>query len=131
MATGALTTIDPSAASIVRGLVPLFGIGALGIGPRVFMFRKRAVPAVGKIKDRHVEHEHRVVSARASCKNPTQGALEIVFAFFGFHFDFRCPNANAPSACHHVAVAGFWSASFEGGRKSGGECERLLNCGQR
>jgi hypothetical protein len=33
-----------------------------------------------------------------------------------------------PAACHHVAVAGFWSASFEGGRKSGGERGRLLDC---
>ena len=39
---------DPSAASIVRGLVPLFGIGSLGVGPRVFIFGKRAAPAIGE-----------------------------------------------------------------------------------
>jgi hypothetical protein len=32
---------------------------------------------------------------------------------------------------HHVAVAGFWSASFGGGRKSGGEGGRLLDWGRR
>lgn len=32
-------------------------------------------------------------------------------------------------ACHHQAVVGFVGASFEGGRKSGGERGRLLNCG--
>jgi hypothetical protein len=30
---------------------------------------------------------------------------------------------------YHAAVAGFSAASFEGGRKSGGERGRLLNCG--
>ena len=35
-------------------------------------------------------------------------------------------NARELRACHHVAVAGFWSASFEGGRKGGGERGRLL-----
>ncbi len=28
-------------------------------------------------------------------------------------------NANGHVVCHHVAVAGFFSASFEGGKKSG------------
>jgi hypothetical protein len=28
-------------------------------------------------------------------------------------------NANGPAACHHVAEAGFWNASFEGANKSG------------
>src|SRR5437773_1825344 len=32
------------------------------------MFRKRAPPAVGEIKDRHVEHEHGVVPARRLSK---------------------------------------------------------------
>ena len=37
-ATGALITIDPSAASIVRGLSPSFRIGSLGVKARVFIF---------------------------------------------------------------------------------------------
>jgi hypothetical protein len=36
--TGALITIDPSAASIVRGLSPLSRIGSLGVKTRVFIF---------------------------------------------------------------------------------------------
>src|SRR6266403_740727 len=68
-AIGALTAIDPSAASIASGLVPFFGICLSGVKPRVFMFRKRAPPAVGKIKDRHVKYEHGVMSVRAPSKN--------------------------------------------------------------
>ncbi len=49
------------------------------------MFRKRAAPAVGEIKDRHVEHEHGVVPAHGSSKNLAQGAPDIVFALFDFH----------------------------------------------
>jgi hypothetical protein len=85
---GAFTTIDPSAASIGRGLAPLSGIGWLGIGPRVFLLRKRAVPAVGEIKDRHVEDEHGVVPARASPKKLAYPGSEIVFTLFRFHCDF-------------------------------------------
>jgi hypothetical protein len=44
------------------------------------MFRKRATPSVGEIKDRHVEYEHGVVSVRASSKGFAQRASEIVFA---------------------------------------------------
>ena len=47
------------------------------------MFRKRALPAVGEIKDRHVEHEYGVMSARASAKNSLQLFSETLF--FGFH----------------------------------------------
>jgi hypothetical protein len=84
-----LTTIDPSAASIVRGLFPLFGIGSLSVGPREFIFCKRAAPAVREIKDRHVKHEHGVVPECASSKDLAQRAPEIVFKLFGFHSDFR------------------------------------------
>ena len=52
------------------------------------MFRKRAPPPVGEIKDRHVEHEHGVVPACASSKGFAQRAPEIVFTWFGFHCDF-------------------------------------------
>jgi hypothetical protein len=42
--------------------------------------------------------------------------------------DFRVlPKLTGLVASHHVAVAGFWSASFEGGRRSGGEPGRLLD----
>ena len=53
--------------------------------PRVSIFRKRAAPAIAEIKDRHVEHEHRVVSVRAWLKKLTHRLPEIVFALFGFH----------------------------------------------
>jgi len=49
----------------------------------VFIFRKRAVPAVGEIKGRYVKHEHGVVLARASAKNSPQSLAETLF--FGFH----------------------------------------------
>jgi hypothetical protein len=83
-----LTTIDTPAASIVRSLLALFGIGSLDVGPRVFIFRKRAAPAVGEIKDRHVKYEQRVVPTRARSKEVAQPALEIVFTLFGFHCGF-------------------------------------------
>jgi hypothetical protein len=49
--------------------VPFFGICLSGVEPRIFMFRKRAPPAVGKIKDRHIEHEHGVVPAHMPAEN--------------------------------------------------------------
>jgi hypothetical protein len=51
------------------------------------MFRKRAGPPVSEIKARNVEHEHGVVSARASSKGFAQRVPEIVFALFGCHCD--------------------------------------------
>ena len=81
--------IDPSAASIVRGLVPLFGIASLGTDPRVFIFRKRAAPTVGEIKDRHVKHEYGVVPPCAWSKEFAGLTSEIVFTWFCFHCDFR------------------------------------------
>jgi hypothetical protein len=83
-----LTIIDPSAASVVRGLVPFFGIGSLGVEPPVFVFRKRATPPVGKIEVRHVEHEHWIVADRPWSKKAPQPAPEIVFTLFCFHDDF-------------------------------------------
>jgi hypothetical protein len=83
-----LTTIDTPAASIVRSLLPFFGIGSLDVGPRVFIFGKRAAPAVGEIKDGHVKYEHRVVPTRARSKEVAQPAAEIVFTSFGLHCDF-------------------------------------------
>jgi hypothetical protein len=56
--------------------------------PHVFLFRKRAAPTVGKIKDRHVKYEHGVVPGCAGSNELTQLALEIVFTWFGFHCDF-------------------------------------------
>jgi hypothetical protein len=42
--------------------------------------------------------------------------------------EFRARLTLASTAVrHYVAVAGFWNASFEGGRKSGGEGGRLLD----
>jgi len=59
-----------------------------------------------------------------------QPAPEIVFPLFGFHCDFDMfQTLKRLLACHHQAVVGFVGASFEGGRKSGGEWGRLLNCG--
>ena len=52
---------------------------------RVFIFRKRAVPAVGEIKDRHVKHEHGVMPAWAAPKEFAQRPFEIRFVFSGFH----------------------------------------------
>jgi hypothetical protein len=49
-----------------------------------------------------------------------QPAPEIVFTLFGFHCDFGMSQTlKRLLARHHQAVAGFWSASFEGGKKSG------------
>jgi hypothetical protein len=85
-----LTTIDTPAASIVRSLLPFFGIGSLDVGPRVFIFGKGAAPAVGEIEDGHVKYEHLVVPTRARAKEIAQSAPEIVFTLFGFHCDFVC-----------------------------------------
>jgi hypothetical protein len=63
---------------------------SLGVEPRVSILRKRAAPAVGEIKDRHVKYEHRVVPTRARSKEIAQSAPEIVFTLFGFHCDFVC-----------------------------------------
>jgi hypothetical protein len=89
--------IDPSAPLI---LSPPLGISlpvAAGrrsdlqrlvyLEPPVFIFRKRAAPAVGEIKDRHVEYEHGVVLVPASSKKLAQRVTEIAFALFGFHCD--------------------------------------------
>src|SRR3984893_7322487 len=73
---------------MASGLVPFFRICLSGIEPRAFMFRKRAAPAVGEIKDRHVEYEHGVVPGCAWSKNLAQPAPEIVFTLFRFHCDF-------------------------------------------
>jgi len=91
------------------------------------MFRKRAPPAVGKIKDRHVEHEHGVMPVRAS-KKVAQPGPEIVFALVGFH-SVSCfmQNPRPTSASRHEALAGFWSASFEGGKKIGVSSSESLN----
>jgi hypothetical protein len=62
--------------------------GGLGVGARVFIFRKRAAPAVGGIKDRYIEDEHGVVPASASLEDVAQPAPEIVFTLFDFHCDF-------------------------------------------
>src|SRR5207302_7883331 len=81
--------IDPSAASIVRGLVLLLGIASLGVEPFVFVFRKRTAPSVGEIKDRHVKDEHWVMPPHAWSKEFAGLISEIVFTWFCFHCDFR------------------------------------------
>jgi hypothetical protein len=85
-----LTTIDTPAASIVRSLLPFFGIGSLAVGPRIFIFGKRAAPAVGEIKGGHVKSERLLVPTRARAEEIAQFAPEIVFTLFGFHCDFVC-----------------------------------------
>jgi len=85
-----LTTIDTPAASIIRSLFPFFGIGSLDVGPRVFIFGKRAAPAVGEIKGGDVKCEHLLVPTRARAEEIAQSAPEIVFTLFGFHCDFVC-----------------------------------------
>jgi len=66
----------------------------------------------------------------ASSKESAHSAPEIVFTLLGFHCDFciRHTLAGGPLITYE-AVAGFLSASFEGGRKSGAQRGRLLNCG--
>ena len=66
-------TIDTlRGADFPRSCSPYFGIGSLGVEPRVFIFRKRAAPAVGEIKDRHVKDEQGVVPGCASSKKIAQ-----------------------------------------------------------
>src|SRR5205807_4906124 len=79
-----------SAASIFCDPVPILGIDSLGLEPFVFVFRKRAAPAVGEIKDRYVKNEHGVVPACAWSKDVAQLTSEIVFTWFGFHLIFVC-----------------------------------------
>ena len=41
--------------------------------------------------------------------------LKLFSRCLAFIMEFRIlPTLRGPVACHHVAVAGFWSASFEG-----------------
>jgi len=88
------------------------------------MFRKRAAPAVVEIKDRHVKDEKGVVAGRGSSKKVAHSVSEIVFTLSGFH----ClpENFRRGSSPGYETLAGFFSASFGGGRKSGGEGGRLL-----
>ena len=83
-----------------------------------------AIPTAVEIKNRHVEHEHGVVSLRPWLKNDAQRAPEIVFALCVF----RCLSKilDAVPSPHHEALAGFFSAPFEGGRKCGRERGGLL-----
>jgi len=68
----------------------LFGIDSLGVEPFVFIFRKRAYPAIGEeIKDRHVKDEQGVVPPCAWSKEFAGLTSEIVFTLFCFHGDFR------------------------------------------
>jgi hypothetical protein len=83
------------------------------------MFRKRAVPAAGEVKDRHVEQEHGVMLSCASSKNFACSASEIILKMFPVHADLYFCNANRHAARHYAAVAGFCDASFEGAKKSG------------
>jgi hypothetical protein len=85
-----LTTIDTPAASIVRSLLPFFGIGSLDVGPLVIIFGKRAAPAVGEIEGGHLKYERLLVPTRARAKEIAQSAPEIIFTLFGFHCDFVC-----------------------------------------
>jgi hypothetical protein len=58
----------------------------------------------------------------ASSKKVARSAPEIIFTLFRFHCGISyLLTITASVACDDVAVAGFWSASFEGGRKSGEE----------
>jgi len=96
-------------------LSPLFRIGSLGVKARVFIFGERAPPSVGEIEDRHVKNEHGVVPVRASSKKVAHSAPEIIFTLSSFHYGISCPSIlTGLVAGHHVALAGFWSASFEG-----------------
>src|SRR3954470_1614927 len=97
--------MDPSAASIVGGL-PLFGICLSGVKARVVLLRKRSSPAVGEIKDRHVEEEPRVVSGCAPLKCRGLMVSEVVLTLFCFHVICYRYNRNGTVDDHHIAVAG-------------------------
>jgi hypothetical protein len=73
------------------------------------------------------------VPAHLSSKSLAQCLPEIVFAWFGFHYDFVCVSKISVPATHdHEAVVGFTGASFEGGIKSGDFYRSLAaTCGAR
>ena len=64
------------------------------------------------------------MAGRGSSKKVAHSVSEIVFTLSGFH----ClpENSRRGSSPGYEALAGFFSASFEGGRKSGGEGRPLL-----
>ena len=64
------------------------------------------------------------MAGRAFSKKVAYSVSEIVFTLSGFH----ClpENSRRSSSPGYEALAGFFSASFEGGRKSGGEGRPLL-----
>jgi len=64
------------------------------------------------------------VPRRVSSKKVADSAPEIIFTLSGFHcLPENCRRSSSPG---YEALAGFFSASFEGGRKSGGEGRPLL-----
>ena len=64
------------------------------------------------------------MAGRGSSKKVAHSVSEIVFTLSGFH----ClpENSRRSSSPGYEALAGFFSASFEGGRNSGGEGRPLL-----
>ena len=83
------------------------------------MFRERAAPAVGEVKDRHVEHQHGVVAKGAPLSKFADPGSEIILTIFPVHGDLAFFNGNSSAPGDYPAVAGFCGASFEGQKKSG------------
>ncbi len=129
---GALTTTDCRAAFISLGADPIVRVGLSGGKASILLPGKNPAPSVGKVKERHVQQEHRVVPARTSSKQLTRSASRCALVQFCFHLVF-CLRQTLDMALprHHRAVGGFFSApqeraaypSFEGGNKSGGSAE--------
>src|SRR6202030_4236936 len=72
--------------------------------------------------------EQGVVPGYVSSKKAAHSAPEIIFTLFRFHYGISSHSyANNHRHYHHVAVAGFWNAPFEGGKKSGVPSARSLN----
>jgi hypothetical protein len=125
---GAFTMTDRRAAFSLIGADPIVCVELSGGEASILLPGKNPGPAVGKVKERHVQQEHRVVPADTSSRQLTRSASRRALVQFCFHFDI-CLSATLDMARphHHGAVGGFFSApqerddypSFEGESKSG------------
>src|SRR6266550_2763198 len=66
---GAFTTMECRAAFISTAAGSIVCVELLGGEPSIQVLRKNPAPSVGEVKERHVEHEHRVVPADTSSKS--------------------------------------------------------------
>src|SRR5436305_9666379 len=84
---GTFTTMECRAAFISTAAGSIVCVELLGGEPSIQLPRKNPAPSVGEVKERHVEHEHRVVPVRTTSKYLAQAAPRRALVKLSFHFD--------------------------------------------